>query len=62
MVHLRVIVDCIACTKILVMMKIKKLFNLVWHEVRNTVENSYQRLCSWFPLLGNNKKKPIQNL
>jgi len=35
----------------------KKMFNLVWYEVQTTVENSYQRLCAWLLLLGNNKKK-----
>jgi hypothetical protein len=35
----------------------KILFNLVWHEVQTTVENSYQRLCASFPLLENKKKK-----
>ena len=36
--------------------KVKKLFNVTWHENRTGVENSYQRVASWFPLLGNNKK------
>ena len=35
----------------------KKLFNVVWREVRTGVENSYQRTGAWFPLLGNNKRK-----
>ena len=37
--------------------EIKKLFNLTWQEVRMGVENSYARVGTWFPLLGNNKKK-----
>jgi len=37
--------------------EVKKLFNVTWREVRTGVENSYQRVASWFPLLGNNKKK-----
>jgi hypothetical protein len=37
--------------------EIKKLFNLTWQEVRTGVENSYARVGTWFPLLGNNKKK-----
>jgi hypothetical protein len=35
----------------------KRVFNLAWREVRMGVENSYCRLCQWFPLLGNNKKR-----
>jgi len=37
--------------------EIKQLFNLTWWEVCTGVENSYQRVGAWFPLLGNNKKK-----
>jgi hypothetical protein len=37
--------------------EVKQLFNLAWREVRTGVENSYQRVGAWFPLLGNNKKK-----
>jgi hypothetical protein len=36
--------------------EVKKLFNVTWHEVRTGVENSYQWVASWFPLLGNKKK------
>jgi hypothetical protein len=36
---------------------IKIIFNLTWREVRTGVENKYQRVGAWFPLLGNNKKK-----
>ncbi len=36
--------------------EVKQLFNLAWREVRTGVENSYQRVGAWFPLLGNNKK------
>ncbi len=32
-------------------------FNLAWHEVRTGLENSYQRVGLWFPVLGNNKQK-----
>ena len=37
--------------------EVKQLFNLAWREVQTGVENSYQRVGAWFPLLGNNKKK-----
>jgi hypothetical protein len=37
--------------------KLKKLWNLAFHEVRIGVENSYQRTGAWFLLLGNNKCK-----
>jgi len=33
------------------------LFNLVFREIRTGVENAYSRVGTWFPLLGNNKKK-----
>jgi hypothetical protein len=36
---------------------IKVRFNLAWNEVRTGVENSYQRVGLWFPVLGNNKRK-----
>jgi len=36
---------------------VKVRYNLAFREVRQGVENSYQRIGIWFPLLGNNKKK-----
>ena len=36
---------------------VKIRYNLALREVRQGVENSYQRVGAWFPLLGNNKKK-----
>jgi len=36
---------------------VKIRYNLAFREVRQGVENSYQRVGAWFPLLGNNKKK-----
>jgi hypothetical protein len=38
---------------------LKERFNLAWHEVQTGVENSYQRVGLWFPVLGNNKWKPL---
>jgi hypothetical protein len=35
---------------------VKIIFNLTWREVRTGVENKYQRVGAWFPLLGNNKR------
>jgi hypothetical protein len=35
----------------------RQIYNLVWKEVRQGIENSYGRIGSWFPLLGNNKKR-----
>jgi hypothetical protein len=32
-------------------------FNNAFREVRTLVENAYQRVGAWFPLLGNNKRK-----
>ena len=36
---------------------VKIRYNLAFREVRQGVENSYQRAGAWFPLLGNNQKK-----
>lgn len=35
----------------------KKLFNLAFREVRTGIETSFARVCAWFPILGNNKRK-----
>jgi hypothetical protein len=35
---------------------VKIILNLTWREVHNGVENKYQRVGAWFPLLGNNKR------
>jgi hypothetical protein len=35
--------------------EVKKMLSLTWCEVRAGVENSYQRVTAWFPLLRNNK-------
>ncbi len=36
---------------------VKIVFNLTWWEVCTGVENKYQRVGAWFPLLGGNKRK-----
>jgi hypothetical protein len=38
---------------------VKICYNVVFQEVRQGVENSYQRISAWFPILGNNKKLPF---
>jgi len=35
----------------------EQYFNVVFKEVRQTKEVSYERLITWFPILGNNKKR-----
>ena len=35
----------------------KQLYNVTFKEVRTGVENKYNRVGQWFPLLGNNKKR-----
>jgi hypothetical protein len=35
---------------------VKVCYNVAFQEGRQGVENSYQRIRIWFPILGNNKK------
>jgi hypothetical protein len=35
---------------------VKICYNLAFQEVRQRMENSYQRIGIWFPILANNKK------
>lgn len=35
----------------------KKLYNLVFKEVRAGIETAFSRVCAWFPIMGNNKRK-----
>ena len=35
----------------------KKTYNLAFKEVRAGIETAFARVCTWFPLLGNNKQK-----